>query len=260
MRTVLLIGVGIVVVMALVVAGLAVGWALWGRQLWTAAPTYALDGDVPRQRRGPGYGRGPGMMPGVAPSWRNGTSESSENPSGLGGDSRDEISDALAIEDVEDVVEDYLVSQGLGHLEIAEVMAFEHNFYAIAREPTTGIGALELLVDRETGIVGPEMGPNMMWNARYGMHGRRGMMGNSSGRIIISEAEAAVAAQRWLDENRPGVTVEEHAEPFYGYYTLHTVKEGEIEGMLSVHGTTGTVWYHDWHGDFIQMTESVEDH
>jgi hypothetical protein len=30
------------------------------------------------------------------------------------------------------------------------------------------IGALEPLVDRTTGAIGPE--PNMMWNAKYGMH------------------------------------------------------------------------------------------
>lgn len=28
--------------------------------------------------------------------------------------------------------------------------------------------------------------------------------------------------------------------------------------MLSVHGTTGQVWYHTWHGDFVQMIEEHE--
>jgi hypothetical protein len=115
---------------------------------------------------------------------------------------------------------------------------------------------MELLVDKETGAVGPEMGPNMMWNARYGMHGRGGMMGGSTAVNTISDAEAAAIAQRWLDANRPGVAVEEHADPFYGYYTFHTQQDGEIEGMLSVHGTTGRIWYHTWHGAFVQMIES----
>lgn len=84
MRTVLLIGLGIVVVMALAVVGLAAGWALWGRQIWTAAPAYAPDGGVLRQERGSGYGRGPGMMPGVAPSWGNGTFRVERDPAGLG--------------------------------------------------------------------------------------------------------------------------------------------------------------------------------
>lgn len=173
-------------------------------------------------------------MPRVAPSCGSGTFESSETPSRLGGDSREEVSDALVIEDVHDVVEDYLVSQVPGHLEIVEVMAFEQNFYAIAREPTTGTGAMEILVDRETGIVGPEMGPNMRWKARYGMQ-RRGMMDNSNEKIMISEAEATAAAQRWLDEKRPGITVEEYAEPFYGHYTLHTVQGVQPQPGYNLH-------------------------
>jgi hypothetical protein len=39
----------------------------------------------------------------------------------------------------------------------------------------------------------------------------------------------------------------EHAdepEAFPGYYTLHTMRSDRIVGMLSVHATTGAVWYH----------------
>lgn len=52
----------------------------------------------------------------------------------------------------------------------------------------------------------------------------------------------------------PGLGVAE-ADIFYGYYTLHTLKDGRIEGMLSVNGYTGAVWYHDCHGPFIGMEE-----
>ena len=42
----------------------------------------------------------------------------------------------------------------------------------------------------------------------------------------------------------------------YGYYTIHTVdKDGNILGMLSVNGFSGDVWYHSWHGVFIDMQE-----
>jgi stress response protein YsnF len=44
-------------------------------------------------------------------------------------------------------------------------------------------------------------------------------------------------------------------EEFYGYYTLHTEKDGEITGMLSVNGYSGEIWYHSWHGPFIAMEE-----
>jgi hypothetical protein len=166
----------------------------------------------------------------------------------------------LTIEEAHEAVEEYLALQGYPDLEIAEVMEFGLNFYAIAREPDTGVGAMELLVDKETGGVSLEPGPNMMWNARYGMHGRGGMMGGGSETNAIPPDEAVEIAQRWLDANRSGVSVDEHADPFYGYYTIHTVEDGAIEGMLSVHGTTGQVWYHTWHGPFLQMIEEGEAH
>jgi hypothetical protein len=100
----------------------------------------------------------------------------------------------------------------------------------------------------------------MMWNTRYGMHRRGAMMGDPTSETnALSEAESIARAQRWLDANRAGVTAEEHLDSFYDYYTIHTLADGEIEGMLSVHGTTGQVWYHSWHGGFVQMAETEED-
>jgi len=191
---------------------------------------------------------GPGMMD------RAGSSGEPCAGWGYGADS----SDILTIEQAQEAAERYVATLGYPDLEVAEVMEFERNFYAIVREPDTGMGAMELLVDRWTGDVGPEMGPNMMWNAKYGMHRSGGMMGGASEAATIDPGEAIEIAQRWLDTYRSGVTVEEHADPFYGYYTVHTLSDGEIEGMLSVHATTGQVWYHTWHGRFIQMIGGEE--
>ena len=111
---------------------------------------------------------------------------------------------------------------------------------------------MELLVDKDSGAIGPEPGPNMMWNAKYGM---MGMMGSyASSKMTLSAPEAGDVAQRWLDANLPGRTTGK-ADVFYGYYTLHFLNVVQIEGMLSVHGNSGDVWYHSWHGDFVAMTE-----
>ena len=85
----------------------------------------------------------------------------------------------LSLEEVEDVVSNLLTDHD-DDLELAEVMEFSNHFYAEAVEEETGIGAYELLIDRYTGEVYPEMGPNMMWNEKYGMmgSGRHGMMGS----------------------------------------------------------------------------------
>lgn len=265
-RHIVWIGLGILVVIALVVAGLAAGWALWGRQLWAAAPSYAMANEASPQDCDWGYDRNRdtlrwGMMPG-----RRAPRGPVQGLSCIEEGQPSEASSNLTIEEAREAVERYLASQGFEDLEVTEVMEFEHNFYAIAREHDTGIGAMELLVDKQTGAVGPEMGPNMMWNDRYGMHGRGRMMGGiergPAEENSISVAEAAAIARRWLDVNRPGLTVEEHADPFYGYYTFHTLEEGhdEIEGMLSVHGITGRVWYHTWHGAFIDLLELDSGH
>ena len=62
---------------------------------------------------------------------------------------------------------------------IRDFMIFTQNFYVQIVNAKTGAGLGELLVDRYTGIVQPEHGPNMMWNTRFGMSGGMGMMGGN---------------------------------------------------------------------------------
>lgn len=156
----------------------------------------------------------------------------------------------IRIDEAKTLAEQYL-SQIDVDLRIGEIMEFSNNFYVRAQEKSTGINAFELLVDRYTGFVTPEPGPNMMWNTKYGHMGRRS---NPTADMPIRSEEAAESAQRWLDLNYPSSNVEE-PERFYGYYTIDVSKDGEIFGMLSVNGYSGDVWYHSWHGDFILMEE-----
>ena len=146
--------------------------------------------------------------------------------------------------------------------QVAEIMQFSQNFYVEVHEASTGIGAMELLIDPYTGAVHPEPGPNMMWNTKYGHMNGMGMMGGrylgSSGAMRISGDQAVNLAQKWLDAHMSGVMAGDEAEAFYGYYTIHTMTDGAISGMLSVNGYTGQVWYHSWHGDFIDMTGGDE--
>jgi len=158
-----------------------------------------------------------------------------------------------------DIAEEYLDAMGNPDLAIDEIMEFEQNFYVVYVEKSTGIGAFEMLIDKDTGRIFPEYGPNMMWNTKYG-HG--GMMGGwrqaPSEQMAINQEEAVSIAQEYLDLYLPG-TVTEDPHPFYGYYTIHVSKDGVIFGMLSVHGYDGTVWYHNWHGAFIQSLEIHEE-
>ncbi len=240
------IGLGLVTLaVVLVVAGFAAG-AIWGPGRWGV------------DARSAEYGAwmGPGMM-GYG---------GQDRPYGLAQDvpcgevcAIPNEGDVGSLGEAEAAVHDYVERLGYSGLEVTEVMEFDLNYYAIVAEEDTGIGAMELLLDKDSGVVRPEPGPNMMWNAEYGMHGSgggmMGMMGSyGTGKMTLSPEGAEGVAQRWLDANLPGREAGE-ADEFYGYYTLHFLSDGQIEGMLSVHGSTGEVWYHGWHGDFVAMSE-----
>ena len=133
-------------------------------------------------------------------------------------------------------------------LKAGEVMQFDNGFY-VELLTSAGQGATEVLVDPADGGVRLEYGPAMMWNTGYGMHAGRG-----SGSATVSAADAVVAAETWLDRQRPGATAGE-PELFPGYFTLHATRDGKVVGMLSVNAFTGAVWYHTWHGRYVAMSE-----
>ncbi len=171
----------------------------------------------------------------------------------------------ITMDQAQQDLQSYLNQTGNSDLRLDEIMEFTNNYYAIVKEKSTGMCAFELLVDPSSGAVYPEYGPNMMWNAKYGMMGGSGMMGARGGMpsgmmhggtypMSVSASQAQQIAQRWLEQNQSGSTTET-PDPFYGYYTLHIMKGGTITGMLSVNGASGQVWYHSWHGDFIQMRQ-----
>lgn len=167
-------------------------------------------------------------------------------------------STTVSLDVAESIAKRYLSQLNNPDLAIDEIMEFEFNFYVIYYEKSSGIGAFEMLIDKSTGNIFPEYGPNMMWNLKYG-HG--GMMGfwriPPSTQMPIHKEESLRIAQSYLDETFPGLEAEE-AHQFYGYYTIHVSENGEIFGMLSVNGYDGAVWYHSWHGKYIQSRELKE--
>jgi hypothetical protein len=164
---------------------------------------------------------------------------------------------AITIDNAVTIAQDYVTRLNNPDLAVREVEEYSLNFYVQIYEKSTGIGAFELLIDKYTGSIYPEMGPNMMWNTKYGMHSGAMMgwnIGNPTSPMTVTAEQAETNAQQWLSANLPGTTVGE-AEAFYGYYHVMVLSAGEGYGMLSVNGYTGQVWYHNWHGTFIQELE-----
>ncbi|MBN1454143.1 MAG: hypothetical protein JW963_24210 [Anaerolineales bacterium] len=251
--------------------GLFLGGMFFNRmQGWNSyGPGGMMDGYAP----GNGQGYGPGDMMdgdgrGVGPGGMMGDDYGPGNMmgSGYGYDGQVNV-EPLSVAETEQAVQDYLAYYKDDDLAIKEIMIFDNNSYAIITEKSTGIGAFELLVDPVAKTAYPEYGPNMMWNLKYGMHSGYGMMGgggmmgnyqqsqNVDAEMPVSAEEAAKYGQDYLDKYQPGVTVSEEITPFYGYYTIDLEKDGQIVGMLSVNGYDGQVFYHSWHGTFIEMNE-----
>jgi hypothetical protein len=198
----------------------------------------------------------------------------------------------LTVDQAKQAVEGYLKGLNNPDLELKEIMIFDNNAYARITEKSTGIGAMELLVDPASLAVFPEYGPNMMWNLKYGlmngtggmmggysknqapssgagrsggggmMGGRNGMMGgynrnpgSVSATMTVTSEQALKITQQYLDQQFPGYQAAEDADPLYGYYTIDIMKDGKPTGMLSINGFSGQVFLHTWHGTFIEISE-----
>ncbi len=210
---------------------------------------------------------------------------------GMMGSSNPGTANQLSVAAAKEAVTSYLNQLGNKDLAIDEIMIFDNNAYVAIKDTKSGIGAFELLVNTQNKTVFPEYGPNMMWNLEYGYmsgngtnsmmgqqisqmmgNGTNGMMGNSAngmmgslgqinsaaiqpGKMPVTAEQALQSAQTYLDKAYPGVQPVAKADEYPGYYTVDVQKQGSIGGMLSVNGFTGQVWYHSWHGQFIEMTD-----
>ena len=139
-------------------------------------------------------------------------------------------------------------------------------------DPATGAVSLEygpaMMWNTKYGMLSGRLGSSMMSTSAarsimgsYGSYDG-GMMGGSYGNTTagmmggdlgvapaqpgagrVSLARAHVLAQQWLDTNQPGTKVERAADAFPGYFTMETLRDGKITGMISVNARTGAVLY-----------------
>lgn len=257
-----LIGIG-----CLVVAVILVFTGVWiGRR-----SSQELVRSILPQARYP-YGRNiPNRMPGgnMGDYDRNSGRGYRPGMSGMGADPVAGV--PLSVDEAYQAAEIYLGELDIQGLEISEVMVFDNHAYVRVDEASSDIGAFELLVDPVSKLAYPEQGPNIMWNLKYGnlnhqamMNRHRGMMGGAfadanpadvSAEMTVTEEQALLAAQEFLDQYQPGLTTGSDAEAFYGYYTIDILRDGMPVGMLSVNGFNSLVFLHHWHGIFIEEAD-----
>jgi hypothetical protein len=242
----------------LVGGALVGGWILGGQHTQVITASSSTSNSDNDQFIQPGYGSGIGS--GMMGNQRNRGDHQGMMP----GRGALVATTPLTIDQADQVAQKYLDSLNVKNLKIAEVIIFDNGAYVRVVEKSAGIGAFELLVDPVTQEIQPEHGANMMWNLKYRGLIHSDMMdnwaGNSTAADVSSDMkvtpdQALQYAQDYLDQKLQGTTTSEDIDAFYGYYTIDVMKDGHILGMLSVNGSTGQVFYHIWHGTFIEMKE-----
>jgi hypothetical protein len=74
---------------------------------------------------------------------------------------------AITLDQAVTNAQQYVAAYNNADLKLAEVEEYAWNFYGVVKEKSTGTNAFQILVDKYSGAVYPEMGPNMMWNTKY---------------------------------------------------------------------------------------------
>jgi len=179
----------------------------------------------------------------------------------------------ITIDNAVQLFQNYLTRLGNPNLALHEVEEYTNNFYASYYEKNTGIFAFQMLIWKPgsiwtggmmgngmmSGIVMPEPGPNMIWNTKYGVMG--GMMRiyqqAPTSSMTVTPEQAKAIAQQYLASSFNGTSAGD-VDTFYGYYNVDVLSNGNTFGMLSVNGYSGQVWYHSWHGAYIQ-TETISE-
>ena len=72
----------------------------------------------------------------------------------------------------------------------------------------------------------------------------------------LTQARARQLAADFLARVGQGDTPDDGVA-LYGYFTFDVERGGAPVGMLSVHASSGQIWYHTWHGAFIQEREGT---
>ena len=168
----------------------------------------------------------------------------------------------LTIEQVEERVKDYLRDLNDSNIQVEEIIEFDNRFYVRFSEKDTGINAFAALVDPYTGRMYAGHQPDKYWNTRYkGESYRISRYGGEpidwpSGPVAVTEEQAWSIAQRAIlgSGSIPGGEVG-IVQPFYGYYTIPILRQGDVVGLVNINGYTGTVCYESCHGSVVDRVE-----
>ncbi|MBI4525371.1 MAG: PepSY domain-containing protein [Deltaproteobacteria bacterium] len=123
-------------------------------------------------------------------------------------------------------------------LQISELWEYE-TAYKAELSDLNGARAFDLIADRFTGAVAPEMGLSMMMNASYG----KGIYKTPSfgKKLKISAEQATAIAQDFVNDNSLSYSLAT-PEDYPGYYKFHTTDSTGFGLDVMVNGYNGGIW------------------
>ncbi len=131
--------------------------------------------------------------------------------------------------------------RGWDWLTVDEVHIFPA-FYEVEFNDRAGFKGPEVYVNRSSGDAGPEMGPNMMWDAQYGMMGATCTTprAESDARALAARATSLALGD---------------GEQHHGYWEFELKKDGAVVNQINIQGCTGAVineqmWQPDMQGTY----------
>ncbi|MDO0823489.1 PepSY domain-containing protein [Desulfosporosinus nitroreducens] len=134
-------------------------------------------------------------------------------------------------------------------LVISQLHEFSNVYGVEFNEGRTGAKAYEVMVFKNGGRIITDMGPNIMWNTKYGH-----MNWGNDGAVTVSEEQATNNAQEFVTKMGQGYSIVK-PELAPGYYEFMVQKDGKDYVELNVNGYTGQVWLQNWQGPIIQSVD-----
>jgi hypothetical protein len=202
---------------------------------------------------GPGMGPGPGPMPGPGPGpgrghmgggmgyGMNGAGSMVSDMMGntISDGYLDVLNPLTTPKQARAAIEAFITASN-SSLQISDLWEYGTAYKAELMD-TTGAMAFDLVADKFTGVVMPEMGMSMMLNASYG----KGMYRTPTfGRTLkVTPNQATSYAQTFVDNNGLGYKLGT-PEIYPGYYKIHTTIGSTVDlgPDIMVNGYDGGVW------------------
>lgn len=159
------------------------------------------------------------------------------------------IESGFSLEELTENVEIFLADSN-EMLEISLIYGFESSDpYFLIIERDTGVGAMELRANIQTGQIYIDGSITRRWNVKYmqPMRNHRiidlSIISNDyrNNDNLLSNTEAITIAKSYLAQHTDKILINQNHHEFYGYYAFHLLKDGKTVGILRVNSLNGLV-------------------